>query len=85
MIDVGLRMIPRYESGTADPSSDVVTRMAKTLAVTTDYLLGLTDDPTGQFEEDELSPMERKLIAAFRRGEIVEAFAIAAELAKAQE
>lgn len=78
-------MIGRYESGKVDPTADVVTRLAQFFEVTTDYLLGLTDNPFTQITEDDLSPMEKRLIAAFRAGRIVEALSVAAELAKAQE
>ena len=35
-----------YETGRKKPSLDVLVDMAKTLGVTTDYLLGLSDMPT---------------------------------------
>ena len=72
-LDIGIRQIHRYESGETDPSGDVVSKIATLLGVTTDYLLGRVDLPTEYLTEDKLSPMERKLIAAVRRGLIVEA------------
>jgi transcriptional regulator with XRE-family HTH domain len=66
-------MVGRYETGESDPSADVVIRLAQFFEVTADYLLGLTDDPLGRLEEDDLSPTERKLIAALRAGLITEA------------
>lgn len=77
-------MIARYESGKAVPTADVVARLAAFFNVTADFLLGLTDDPRGYITEDDLSPLERRLIAAFRRGEISEALDIVAELAKSK-
>ncbi len=72
-LDIHSRQISRYEAGESDPTSDVVARLAKVLGVTSDYLLGLSDDATINITEDNLSPMERKLIAAVRDGSIREA------------
>lgn len=38
--------ISRYESGKITPTEDVIRQIAEKLSVSTDYLLGLTDDPT---------------------------------------
>lgn len=38
-----------YESGTYDPKSDGLTKIATICGVTVDYLLELTDDPHGSF------------------------------------
>jgi len=70
---LGEKQIFRYENNQNDPSSDHVVKIAKELSVTTDYLLGLTDDPNGAFKEEDLSAMERKLIIAVRERRIVEA------------
>lgn len=70
--------IYRYESGNTDPDGDIVGRMAKVLLVTTDYLLGLTDSPTQEISEGDLSPDERELIRAYRQkraGKLLEAAA----------
>jgi hypothetical protein len=42
-------------------------RLAVALGTSTDYLLGLTDDPRPVLAIDSLSEMERQLIAEFRR------------------
>lgn len=82
MLGFGQNQIYRYETGLSEPSPDVLVRLAKELGVTADYLLGLTDDPKGHLEEEALSPMERKLIAALRSGRLVEALDVVTELAK---
>ncbi len=79
---LGERQIWRYENGDTDPNTSILITIAKELSVTSDFLLGLADDPKGEITEDDLSEMERKLIAAFRNGQIVEALNIAAEIAK---
>src|SRR6185436_11356133 len=72
-LDVGISSINRWENGKTAPKGEVVSQIATVLNVSTDYLLGLTDDPTGQLTMDDLSPMERKLIVAVRQGLIREA------------
>jgi hypothetical protein len=37
--------VSRYETETREPRSAVVARLAVTLGVSSDYLLGLTDSP----------------------------------------
>lgn len=80
-LDLGLRQIHRYENGETDPSGDIVARIAKELRVTTDYLLGTSDDPTLDIEEATLSPMERLLILALRQGRLREAMIKVTEIA----
>lgn len=72
-LNLGIRQIHRYENEITDPSGDIIARLAKELYVTTDYLLGLVDDPAQDLTEEDLSPMERKLVDAVRKGLIVEA------------
>jgi transcriptional regulator with XRE-family HTH domain len=67
------KQIWRYENGLNDPTADVLTRIAKVLEVSLDYLVGLVDEPTEHFREDDLTAMERRLIMAVREGRIVEA------------
>jgi len=77
----GEKQIWRYESGGSDPSSEHLTIIAKVLEVSTDYLLGLVDEPHRVFVSDEkLTPVERKLIDAVRRGRIIEALKTFTEL-----
>jgi transcriptional regulator with XRE-family HTH domain len=61
---LGIRQIHRYENGLSDPAGDIVARIASELEVSTDYLLGLIDDP---HHYQNLSAEERKLLSAFRR------------------
>ncbi|MCC6894232.1 MAG: helix-turn-helix transcriptional regulator [Anaerolineae bacterium] len=67
MLDMNMRQIVRYEAGEADPSSDVVTRMADTFNVSADYLLGRTDDPTPPAHSADLTLHEQAILAALRR------------------
>ncbi len=68
-LGLGIRQIHRYEKGLSDPAGDIVSRIAVELEVTTDYLLGLNDEPTRSYREQDLAPAEHKLLSAFRRRE----------------
>jgi transcriptional regulator with XRE-family HTH domain len=72
-VGVSHQQIYRYESGDNDPTAEVLMALAQALEVTSDYLLGLVDRPTVTLSEQELSPMERRLLQAIRSGRIVEA------------
>jgi transcriptional regulator with XRE-family HTH domain len=70
LLGISSQQIYRYESGKNDPTADLLSRMAKTLGVSADFLLGLVDDPSTHLEE-ELTQIERKLLTAWRNGEYV--------------
>ena len=67
MISTSTRQVARYESGDNDPSSEIVIKMADVLGVSTDYLLGRTDDPTSNLQITNLSSGEKRLINAIRK------------------
>ena len=75
----GQSQMNKYENGKSDPTPEVLVRLAKELAVTSDWLLGLVDDPEAFLQEQELTPAERKLLSAFRRGDFKELVRLAAE------
>src|SRR5882672_236258 len=80
-LSLGIRQIHRYEKGLSDPAAEIVARIAVELEVTTDYLLGLNDEPTRSYRDQDLAPAEHKLLSAFRRREWEEILQIlAAEL-----
>ena len=82
MCGLGEKQIWRYENGDNDPTADVLILISKHLSISVDYLLGLTDDPSGHITEEDLSPMERRLIQALRQGRLIEAFSTATDIAK---
>ena len=45
-LQIGRSSIAEYEAGKKTPTGPVVAKIAKYFSVSTDYLLGLTDDPT---------------------------------------
>lgn len=72
-LSMSIRMVARYESGITDPTGDVITRIADVFNVSTDYLLGRTDDPTPCYQSENLTQKERDVLAALRRGEPLDA------------
>jgi transcriptional regulator with XRE-family HTH domain len=69
-IGTGENQINRYELGLADPNPYTLTRLAKELQITTDYLLGLVDRKNEHLTEPELTPEERQFLAALREGKV---------------
>jgi transcriptional regulator with XRE-family HTH domain len=60
----------RYENNKNDPSATVLGQFADTLEVTADWLLGLVEDQHSFLSEEALSPLERRLISAARKGSL---------------
>jgi len=67
MCDVNKLQIHRYESGINDPPTDKLKRLAEVFGVSSDYLIGLTDDPHVQIREPALSAEERIMVEIYRR------------------
>ena len=44
-LEIGVAMVFRYENNKSDPSSQVLTKIARYFKVSTDYLVGLARDP----------------------------------------
>ena len=55
IINVQKSAVSKYELGRAVPSTDVLKKLANYFNVSTDYLLGLSDQPTAPANEDNLS------------------------------
>lgn len=67
-IGTSQRQISKYETGKNDPTGDVLAALARALDTTTDWLLGLTDNPERLLRgEDDLSEDERELIEIYRK------------------
>lgn len=58
----------RYESGKFKPKSDVLTKIAAALNVSTDWLVGLIEQPTGHIGDD-LNEQETEVVNALRHGD----------------
>jgi transcriptional regulator with XRE-family HTH domain len=73
-IGIHAQQLYRIERGISEnPSSDTIISLARELDISADYLLGLVDEPKGILREEDLNPMERRLLQAARSGLIVEA------------
>ena len=67
LCQLGINQINRYENGVTDPSAKILTSIAQVLEVSTDYLVGLVDDPKEHFYVTELNLTEREIVDTFRR------------------
>ena len=63
------KQISRWETGSTIPGADRLAQIATLLNVSTDYILGLSDDPTPRMRVDNLSDEERAVLSAMRRGD----------------
>lgn len=70
LCDLGVNQINRYENGLSDPSSAILTTIARELGVSIDYLVGLTDDPH-DFSSMSLHEDELALLYAYSSGDSV--------------
>lgn len=68
-----------YETGHTEPSKDVIEKLAKFFSVTTDYLLGRTDERNISYSEipvkdsnESLTKYEKQLLEIFRQLEDIE-------------
>lgn len=77
-IGVGVQQINRYENQKTEPDGEMLARLSIALDVGTDYLLGLTDDPTPPKLSSPLSAKEYAVISAWRRGERMKAIKVIA-------
>ncbi|MHB8627523.1 MAG: helix-turn-helix domain-containing protein [Aggregatilineales bacterium] len=67
LCNLGANQINRYENGTSDPTIHTLKAIADQLEVSTDFLLGLTDDPHVQVREPALNADERTMLEVYRR------------------
>lgn len=56
--------LSRYENGHTDPAAFVLKKLAERLDCTTDYLLGLSDDPETSYRPEKKYPIELQIIIA---------------------
>lgn len=77
-IGVGVQQINRYENQKTEPDADIVARLADALGVSSDYLLGLSDNPIPPNLNASLNTRERAALLAWRRGERMEAIRVIA-------
>lgn len=78
ILKMGSKQIWRYENGETEPDGQTIVTIAQALNVSADYLLGLSDDPTPHLRIDNMTEDERRVVAAMRRGEKLEAIRVIA-------
>jgi transcriptional regulator with XRE-family HTH domain len=71
-LNTNQQQINRWENGTNDPSADVVSRMARTLDCTADWLLGLVEQPHAHLPARNLSATEQQLLELYRQRKLPE-------------
>jgi transcriptional regulator with XRE-family HTH domain len=62
--------ISRYERGGNIPAGESLRILTIALETSSDYLLGIVDDPTPYEDRDGLSTLEMQLLAAYRRRDV---------------
>lgn len=74
-VGIDQKQISNYESSKGNPTADSLIELVRVLGVSTDWILGLTDDPTPPFRlhEQSYTWKEKKAIAAWRHGDKLEA------------
>lgn len=70
LVDIDQSKISMYETGKADPNLETLIKLAKTLGVSSDYFLGLVDNPGQRLTDSELSPREYQLVIAHRQKDL---------------
>lgn len=70
VLQIGEATVQRIEEEKQDPSSEIVAKFARFFGVSADYLMGLSNKPSGS---EDLTPEESIALAAWRRGDKVEA------------
>lgn len=66
-IGISTAQIQRHEDGTLPSGLDIL-KYAKFFDVSTDYLLGVSENPTSQVTENGLDDRERNVIRLWRMG-----------------
>jgi len=64
--------IARWENGNSEPLADAVAQLARVIGCTTDWLLGLAEQPQGYARPPELSIDEQRLIELYRQDKLPE-------------
>lgn len=67
MCGVNKLQVHRYETGVTTPPADKLKRLAEVFGVSSDYLLGLVDDPKVLWRDPLLNNDERAVIDTLRR------------------
>ncbi len=64
---LGESMIRKYESTQTDPTTSSLKQIAEVLGASSDYLIGITNDPRGHMGDGVLNPDENLVLNTFRQ------------------
>lgn len=78
--EIALRQIWRYENEESAPNALQLKKLAETLEVSADYLLGLTDAPISNLMESDLNFSEYSLLVALRLRDPLQAIVLLADI-----
>jgi transcriptional regulator with XRE-family HTH domain len=79
-LELPILAMNRYENNKTAPDANKLARIAEALGCSTDYLTGLTDDPTPRrLGTAELKAKERVALSAWRRGDRIDAIKVIVE------
>lgn len=70
LLGLGNTSIHRYEKNSSEPTPGVLAALSRQLGCSSDYLLGLVDEPNQHLGEAELTPDEYRLLDAFRNDDL---------------
>lgn len=76
ILGFGENEIYRYENEQSKPGSDAITKLARGLGVSSDYLLGITND---EMPRVEITPRQWRVIQAMKKGDKLEAIKVIIE------
>lgn len=68
--------VKRWENDEVIPSSDALSKMATVFGVTSDYLLGLVDEPESKLSSTDLSANELRIVELVRAGRFTDVMRI---------
>lgn len=80
MTGVNYSQVWRWETGKNEVKRETIKAIAAALQISTDYLLGIVNEPRGLFAEESLTPQERRLIHMLRSGDIKKALNAISEI-----
>ena len=67
LLGVGGTQVSRWENDRSEPYAPSLEQMSIHLHVSTDYLLGLTDDPRSLYQNPDLNEEELRIVVTLRR------------------
>jgi len=71
-LNITQQQVAKWEMANSDVSSETLTRLARLLECTSDWLLGLVEAPNEHLTPRDLTTDEWRLVDLYRRGELAE-------------